>query len=565
MSLAYTVSGVADDSAAEHSGHHRAEHPLERTGRGARTCFLAGLHGARPLVGLQHVNKWSAARFRTNRSSRHALRTRSDSFGRKPSRTRGASRHGVSLCAGTDPSAAPHGTHVRPTVRSDCRHSHSLNRRLMKYLPIFAPGYAWLSRGARIERERDRAILLNRIGAQVRFPALGRHVGLVFTQHQWGGTVEITVPGSRRRVDLCSTDQRLRLVEIRLPAGWLPVPVTVRLLDHARRSARYDIRLHAAYVADCAMSEVPDQLRARIDTPAFEAAQINQLTDVFKWYDPAWLAARRQLNATPEYSPPDFVHRKAWEWIQTVFGLDWLGMIDSDHTALGVGVGWEPLSYFFANRMRRVVATDLYPVDDEWTGREGNPKILADPKSFAPYPYVEDSLDFKRMDGRRLEFPDNSFDVVWSCSSIEHFGGHKGAAQAMREIERVLAPGGVALVITEYVLPDVSTGEHNGFDWEYFNLRCVYEYLVRSVPNLRLVQAVDLSFPEYYRRRRVLLPEESEAPHGSVSKPHIALRTTTGAEITSIALFLRKKGGRHRRAGAIVTSVTDSVMDPLRI
>ena len=32
-----------------------------------------------------------------------------------------------------------------------------------------------------------------------------------------------------------------------------------------------------------------------------------------------------------------------------------------------------------------------------------------------------------KMDGRRLAFRDGAFDVVYSLSSIEHFGGMPGA------------------------------------------------------------------------------------------------------------------------------------------
>jgi SAM-dependent methyltransferase len=152
------------------------------------------------------------------------------------------------------------------------------------------------------------------------------------------------------------------------------------------------------------------------------------------------------------------------------------------------------------------------------------------------------------MDGTQLDFPDDSFDVVWSCSSIEHFGRHEGATRSMREIERVLRPGGVASVITEYVLPDAHSGEPTTFDTEYFNLRCVYEYLLRPVPKLALVQSLDVTLPDYYRRRPVILPDESEAPHGGIAKPHIVLRAPTGTEITSIALFLRKAGGGPPKA-----------------
>jgi SAM-dependent methyltransferase len=56
------------------------------------------------------------------------------------------------------------------------------------------------------------------------------------------------------------------------------------------------------------------------------------------------------------------------------------------------------------------------------------------------------------MDGRELAYPDHTFDVAYSLSSIEHFGGYEGAARTMREMARVIKPGGIVALATEYVL-----------------------------------------------------------------------------------------------------------------
>ncbi|MDQ6614459.1 MAG: class I SAM-dependent methyltransferase [Actinomycetota bacterium] len=419
----------------------------------------------------------------------------------------------------------------------------------MDYLPIFEPEGVKLTGRADIRERPDllagRAVCLSQPGDSVTLRARGRHLGLVFAETDGGGIVEVTVLHKRYRVDLFSPDPRARVFELALPSRWVAVPVTVKMTDrHHPESRSSEAWLQGAYLADCHANQLADRIRARVEPDPYTGARINQLTDVFKWYDPDWVAAMAAFNATPPYTPPDFVHRKAWEWVQTIYGLDGLGMIRPNVRALGVGVGWEPLSFFFAHHVAEVVATDLYSVDSEWSGREGNPRILQDPKDFAPYPYPEDRVKFLRMDGTHLEFPDESFDLIWSCSSIEHFGRHEGASRAMREIERVLRPGGVASVITEYVLPDADTGELSTFDAEFFNLRCLHDYLLAPVPRLRLVQMLDLTLPDYYRRRAVIAPAEAEAPHGGVKKPHVVLHLSTGTEITSVALFLRKAGGR---------------------
>jgi hypothetical protein len=111
----------------------------------------------------------------------------------------------------------------------------------------------------------------------------------------------------------------------------------------------------------------------------------------------------------------------------------------------------------------------------------------------------------------------------------------------MLEIQRVLKPGGVAAVVTEFVLPNPTNGQL-AFDNEYFNLRCLYEYLIRPVTALRLVQPLDFSIREYYVRRACRLPGEAQAPHQGINKPHIVLRTERGVLLTSVAMFFRKDG-----------------------
>ena len=70
------------------------------------------------------------------------------------------------------------------------------------------------------------------------------------------------------------------------------------------------------------------------------------------------------------------------------------------------------------------------------------------------------------MDGTKLAFRDETFDIAYSFSSIEHFGGksHSGALACMRETERVLKPGGLAVIATEYILNDKK-------HYEFFNKR----------------------------------------------------------------------------------------------
>ena len=92
------------------------------------------------------------------------------------------------------------------------------------------------------------------------------------------------------------------------------------------------------------------------------------------------------------------------------------------------------------------------------------------------------------MDGRYLGFRSGTFDVAYSLSSIEHFGGLTGAQAAVDEMARVLKPGGLLVLATEYMLAGTPHAE-------VFQPAEVHALVGR--PGLRLVQPID---EQVYRR-----------------------------------------------------------------
>lgn len=56
------------------------------------------------------------------------------------------------------------------------------------------------------------------------------------------------------------------------------------------------------------------------------------------------------------------------------------------------------------------------------------------------------ALETKAADVRRLPFPDSSFDTVVSISTLDHFESREDIGVALREITRVLRPGGQLLM-----------------------------------------------------------------------------------------------------------------------
>jgi SAM-dependent methyltransferase len=251
--------------------------------------------------------------------------------------------------------------------------------------------------------------------------------------------------------------------------------------------------------------------------------QLCELANPAKWDNPEWLAILKSLASAPIDKAQ--MHRKAYELTQTIFGLHRLGALTETSSILSVGAGHEPILYWLANHAGRVVATDLY--EGEWQdkfAREGSPDVLRDPAAFAPFPYRRDRLAFLRMDGSRLAFRDGSFDVVYSLSSIEHFGGVHGARGAVAEMARVLKTGGVLALATEWCV----RGRAGGEIFSPAEVRHIIEH-----PTLQLVQPIDDRVWDRFETPPVDLRVDR------FQSPHMLLKHDE-AIFTSVFVFLRK-------------------------
>lgn len=155
------------------------------------------------------------------------------------------------------------------------------------------------------------------------------------------------------------------------------------------------------------------------------------------------------------------LNRKTWEVAMAVLAFDRLGLLDNkDKEFLGVGAAKEETIIILSNNSKRVFATDIYLDPGTWDGWFSK-DILIDPR-----PHFDKRLNwqktvFQHVDGRSLPYEDNSFDGIFSCSSIEHFGDENDIRTAIEEVYRVLKPGGVAALSTEYKISGDGDGFHN--------------------------------------------------------------------------------------------------------
>ena len=252
---------------------------------------------------------------------------------------------------------------------------------------------------------------------------------------------------------------------------------------------------------------------------------LNSLTNIAAWDDPEWRAVSRLLGLSQDSG---WFHRKAFEWTHCIYGLERLDALGPGRRVLGGAAGPECTLYSLAHRSEFTVATDLYSRGfTDSHAQEANPDFLTRPEKYAPFPYRTQRLIAFPADALALPFESDSFDVVYSLSSSEHFGGHDRAAQGMREMARVLKPGGIACVATEYVLRGP---QHN----EYFNAADLDHWVIGASPDLRLVEPLDRSEPpQEFFDDPVPLPED---PH---HHPHVVLRLGD-VMFTSVVLFFEK-------------------------
>src|ERR687895_325657 len=215
--------------------------------------------------------------------------------------------------------------------------------------------------------------------------------------------------------------------------------------------------------------------------------KLNKLCYIEDWQNDE---LRQLISELQKRDQLGLIHRKDWEWAMSLVAMRRFSKLNKNSTALGVGAGKEILLFYLANHLEHVYATDLYAGD--WTKVWAPPDMIKNAKRYAPFEYNESALTVMRMDSTKLEFPSETFDIAFSISSIEHFGGnnHSGALQSLKEIERVLKRGGIATITTEYILNDK---EAPGLQNQFFNRRTIHSNLIDKLEGLQLVEPLDLS------------------------------------------------------------------------
>ena len=200
------------------------------------------------------------------------------------------------------------------------------------------------------------------------------------------------------------------------------------------------------------------------------------------------VCSHRRADLSPEF-PLGAEHRKDWEVAMAARAIRHFGALRPDAVILGVAAGTEDTIFYLARHVRQVFATDRYLSSGLWQP-VAPIAMLLDPAAVAPGDFDPDRLVWQHMDGRRLLYPDDTFDAIFSSGSIEHFGEFDDVAAAAYEMGRVLKPGGVLSLSTEFRLG----GPPGGIGWPGNTLLFSAEDLQRFI-----VEASGLELGDEFR------------------------------------------------------------------
>jgi SAM-dependent methyltransferase len=268
--------------------------------------------------------------------------------------------------------------------------------------------------------------------------------------------------------------------------------------------------------------------------------RLNRLCNIEDWQDPEMVATIRRL--LPHFArafagfPNSQEHRKHWEYAHVVAGLEQLGAVRPDSWLLSVAGGHEEPAYELTNHVRWMFLVDIYGVGG-FKGAEAQETVLTNPDAFATVPYNRNRLVVQYMNALDLRYDESTFDGVFCLSSLEHFGGFDGAVQGLRQMHRVLKPGGVAAITTECIVNGAKVLDLPGL---MLFTPALIDALSRSVPGLERVEPVDFSISAASLATAYPLERAMEdAKRFHTEYPHIVVEMQ-GRHFTSVSLFFRK-------------------------
>jgi SAM-dependent methyltransferase len=139
--------------------------------------------------------------------------------------------------------------------------------------------------------------------------------------------------------------------------------------------------------------------------------------------------------------------------------------------------------------------------------------MMVRPAQYSHIEFPEGHVIPVHADARKLPLPSNFFDGVYSAGSIEHFGSLEAVAAAAEEMGRILKPGGVAVLSTEFRLDGPNDRRWFSNDCILFTPQLLQDYIV-GPSGLELIGESNFSTSQStFDSRVVLLDFLDKAKH----------------------------------------------------
>jgi 2-polyprenyl-3-methyl-5-hydroxy-6-metoxy-1,4-benzoquinol methylase len=197
--------------------------------------------------------------------------------------------------------------------------------------------------------------------------------------------------------------------------------------------------------------------------PSFDTL-VSQVVSAAQFSHPEFERLRRKMfprNVTLQWgaSEAEIVvpHRKLWEFVYVLRAADQAGRLLPDRSALGFGVGREPIPAVLASYGMSVLATDLDAGESEsavWaaSGQHMTGVAALSHPDVVPDTVLERQVRTQSLDMNAVPKDVGTFDVIWSCCALEHLGSPEAGLEFVLRSVDLLEPGGVAVHTTELEL-----------------------------------------------------------------------------------------------------------------
>lgn len=173
--------------------------------------------------------------------------------------------------------------------------------------------------------------------------------------------------------------------------------------------------------------------------------------------------------------PPDTTQ---WQNAMSLRVFDQFGLFEMPGGLVaGVGAGMGDLAFHLASQGAVVVAADRY-LDATPLSVYSPADMLVRPQGYSNRTYPRGGVIPLHTDPRALALPTGFFDAVYAANVLEHLSSAEEVHAAAAEIGRVLKPGGIASISTEFLIRAPEQATWSPGNWHLFTPELIESTIV---------------------------------------------------------------------------------------